>query len=351
MPAPMLTPGFAPNGVHGYAALIIDAADRAPEAVLPPRHVRAAVDSSVLMSRLTTDVILRVLLGTPGRGEAEGVMHATQVHSRCAMREHVLARNVARCVAAARMAREAPGGAVPRAATDRGAAGDLPGRLLEARDEETGQALSDAEVHDQCMVMFQAGHETSATALLWWCWLMASHPEAQQQAHREVQQVLAGRAAQPGDLPALDWLGASLKEAMRLYPPAAGLMSRRVVKPTALGDCALPAGALLRITPWIIHRDPRWFADPEKFRPQRFVSTAEPPERGSWLPFGVGPRRCIGQHLAMREMTLVAAMLLQRFEIEPIAGEPAPSPQMHVTLRPMAPLRLRLRARRSTADQ
>jgi cytochrome P450 len=229
--------------------------------------------------------------------------------------------------------------------------GDLLGMLLEASDEETGLALSDTEVHDQCMVIFQAGHETSATALLWWCWLMASHPEAQQQAHHEVQQVLAGRMAQPADLPALDWLGASLKEAMRLYPPAAGLMSRRVVKPINLGDWDVPAGALLRITPWIIHRDARWFADPEQFRPQRFVRTAEPPERGSWLPFGVGPRVCIGQHFAMLEMTLVAAMLLQRFEIEPIAGEPAPRPQMNVTLRPTAPLRLRLRTRRSTADQ
>jgi cytochrome P450 len=119
-------------------------------------------------------------------------------------------------------------------------------------------------------------------------------------------------------------------------------MSRRVVEPLHLGEWTLPAGALLRITPWVIQRDARWFPEPEAFRPERFVAAAEPPPRGAWMPFGTGPRVCIGQHFAMLEMTLVAALLLQRYELLTVPGEAPPEPEFNVTLRPRKPLRLRL---------
>lgn len=120
-------------------------------------------------------------------------------------------------------------------------------------------------------------------------------------------------------------------------------MSRRVLRPLRLGAWTVPAGALRRITPAVIHRDPRWFPEPETFRPGRFVAGATPPPRGAWLPFGTGPRVCIGQHFAMLEMTLMAALLLKRYELRTVEDAAPPEPEFQVTLRPRMPLRLPLR--------
>jgi cytochrome P450 len=161
----------------------------------------------------------------------------------------------------------------------------------------------------------------------------------------ELQAVLGGRAATPADLPALDWLMASLKEAMRLFPPIAALMTRRVRRSVQLGPWMVPAGALLRLTPWVLHHDPRWFPEPQAFKPERFTADAEPPPRGAWLPFGTGPRVCMGQHFALLEMGLVAAGLLQRYALAPLPGQAAPVPVLNVTLRPQGEMPLRLSRR------
>jgi cytochrome P450 len=218
--------------------------------------------------------------------------------------------------------------------------------LLSVRDDADGQGLAHPEVLDQCMVMFQAGHETTATALLWWCRLMAEHPEAAQRAQEEVDRVLAGRDPTPADLPALDWLGASLKEAMRLYPPVAVLMSRRTTQDLVLDGWRVARGAILRITPWVLHHDARWFPEPEAFRPQRFTADAEPPPKGAWMPFGTGPRYCIGQFFATLEMTLIAAMLLQRYRMAlPAGSTPRPAAVVAVTLRPATAVHLQFARR------
>ena len=206
--------------------------------------------------------------------------------------------------------------------------------LLALRDESTGEALSAQEVFDQCIVSFQAGHETSATTLLWWTLLMAQHPEAALRAQAEVDAVLQGGTPGPEHLAQLPWLGATLKEALRLYPPIAALMSRRTTAPIALGGVPVPQGAMLRITPWVLHRDARWFAEPDRFVPERFLDGAPPIPRGAWIPFGLGPRVCIGQHFAMLEMTLLAAMLLQRYTVRLPVGGAVGAPRFQVTLRP-----------------
>lgn len=356
----MLMPGFTPRRVQGYAALMTAAARKVLDAAVPLQRPDAEVDIGSLMSRLTMDVILRTLFSTPDHGESRDAARATQVLSRSAMREMFWPMTLPDWLPlpgkrAKRWALRTLHGLVSRHIERREAPhpghapqDDLLAMLLAATDDETGQRLSATEVHDQCMVMFQAGHETSATALLWWAWLMACNPAAQRLAHEEVQTVVGTREPEAADTPALDWLSASLREAMRLYPPVGALMSRRVVKPLRLGKWNLPTGALLRITPWVIQRDARWFAGPETFRPQRFLSSAEPPPRGSWLPFGTGPRVCMGQHFAMLEMTMVAAMLLQRYEIQAAPGAPVPQPEVNVTLRPAAPVRLRLLRRSAT---
>lgn len=358
----MLAPGFLPRRVQGYAALMVDAARGALDAALPADRDEAEQPVEALFNALTMDVILRTLFSSRAPGVARAAADATQVLSRAAMQEmfwpfslpawlplpHQIAKRRAGAVLhglidAQIAARHAlPAGQAP---TD-----DLLAMLLAVRDED-GSGLSAAELHDQCLVMFQAGHETSATALLWWSWLMATHPEAAARARDEVDTVLAGRDPGPADLAALPWLGATLKEAMRLYPPVAALMSRRVVRPFTLAGRPVPAGTVLRITPWVIQRDARWFPEPEAFRPERFLGAEAERPRSAWMPFGVGPRVCIGQHFALLEMTLVAALLLQRCTLHPPEGAGAPVPRMHVTLRPAGPLRLRLRRRPAAPPQ
>lgn len=348
----MLMPGFTPRRVQGYAALMTAAARSVLDAAVPDGAPQAELDVAALMTRLTMDVILRTLFSRPDAGESRDAARATRVLSRSATREMFWPMTLPDWLPlpgkrAKRQGLRTLHGLVRRHIEERRALpfaqapqDDLLAMLLAVRDE-SGQGLSDTELRDQCLVMFQAGHDTSATALLWWSWLMASHPAAQQKAHREVQAVLGQREPGAADLPALDWLRASLEEAMRLYPPIGALMSRRVVRPLQLGPWTLPAGALLRITPWVIQRDARWFPEPQAFRPERFAAGAAAPPRGAWMPFGTGPRVCIGQHFAMLEMTLVAALLLQRYELQPVPAEGDPQPEFNVTLRPTHGLRLR----------
>jgi cytochrome P450 len=353
----MLAPGFLPRRVQGYATLMVDAAKEALDTALPPDGAESVQPMEEMFNALTMDVIMRTLFSSRAPALARAAADATQVLSRHAMQEmfwpaslpdwlplpHKIAKRRALAVLkslidsqiAARLARPAH-----EAPTD-----DLLATLLAVRDDDGG-SLSPSEVHDQCMVMFQAGHETSATALLWWSWLMASHPDAASCARREVDSVLQGRQSTPADTQALPYLSATLKEAMRLYPPIAAVLTRRVTRPFDLNGRTVSAGTLLRITPWIIQRDARWFPDPERFEPERFLAGTQAAPRSAWMPFGVGPRVCIGQHFAMLEMTLVAAMLLQRCTLHLVPAEAEPSPRLFVTLRPAAPLKLRLRRRR-----
>ena len=350
----MLMPAFTPKRVSGYATLMRSAASAALDTALPTGASEVLVPMDALFSHMTMDVILRTLFSHAGTAaETQAASMATQTLSESAMREmfrpltlpdwlplpgkaakrhalHTLRALVGQHI---RQRQDAP----PTAEGQ-----DLLSRLLALRDEETGEALSETEVFDQCMVSFQAGHETTATALLWWSRLLAEHPVVAQRIHAELEQVLVGRDPTPEDLPSLVLLGASLKEAMRLYPPVAAILIRRTTCDIQLGGWPIPRGALLRITPWVLHRDARWFEQPETFRPERCLPNAAPPTRGAWMPFGAGPRVCIGQHFAMLEMTLVAAMLLQRYRLVLPAGAPPCEPEMNVTLRPRGGVKLLL---------
>ena len=352
----MLQAGFTPRRVSGYAQLMCAAAIEGLDDALAPGEHEALVDMDALFTRVTMDVILRTLFSSPAARDTGDAAAAVQVLSQAAMREmfwpvtlpdwlplpgkaakrralRTLRQLVGRHIAARRSV-------VPQAPRD-----DLLGMLLELRDEVTGSALSPAEVFDQCMVSFQAGHETTATALLWWVRLLAEHPGAAQQARLEVDQALAGRQPGAADLPALPWLTATLKEAMRLYPPVPALMTRRVTRDLPVGEYVVPRGAMIRITPYVIQRDPRLFEQPQAFRPDRFMPGAPQPARGAWLPFGTGPRVCLGQHFALLEMTLVAALLVQRYEWALPAGAPPSEPVLNVTLRPRGGASLLLKRR------
>lgn len=350
----MLHPAFTPRHVGGLAGLMATAAGRALDDALP-RGDGALVDIEALMTRLTMDVIFRALFGQAAdRNEAEAAAWAIQALSRRAFREMFWpltlpdwlplpgkaqkrrALRVLHGTVAAQIDGRRCRGAPPE--------GDLLGLLLAAQDE-SASGPTKQEIHDQCLVVFQAGHETTATALAWWSRLVAEHPDVSARLCAEVDEVLGDRTPGSEDIPRLVFLNATLHEAMRLYPPVAALMGRRALRPMTLGDWTLPSGTLLRLTPWVIHRDPRWFPDPDAFRPERFLPGAAAPRKGSYMPFGAGPRVCLGQHFALLEMGIVAAMLLQRCTLVVPTGEPRPEPQLQVTLRPRGGIRLFLQPR------
>jgi cytochrome P450 len=352
----MLMPAFSPKRVAGYAGLMGEAAASALERALPAGAVTGEVGMDALFSRVAMDVILRTLFGQQLEGEAEAAIEATRVMGETGMREMFfpitlpdwlpLPGKVAKR-RAMRTLRGLVGGHIQRrrALPDAAQGNDLLSRLLALRDEETGEALSEQELFDQCIVSFQAGHETTATALLWWSRLLAAHPQAAARAGEEVDAVLAGRVPGAEDAAALPFLTATLKEAMRLYPPIAALMTRRTTREITVGGWTIAAGTLLYVTPWVLHRDRRWWPQPSEFRPERFLPGAPEVPRGAYIPFGVGPRVCLGQHFAMLEMVIVAAMLLQRYEMELLPGAVELEPVLNVTLRPKGGVRLKLRRR------
>jgi len=195
------------------------------------------------------------------------------------------------------------------------------------------------------MTTFLAGHATTAETLTWWAWCMAANPKAQATARAEVEHVLEGASPTADSLRILRFLTQTLEETMRLYPVAPLLFTRRLTAPVSLGHWNLPVGTLVAIPVQVIHHDPRWYPEPLAFLPQRFAPEAPAIPRGAFLPFGTGPRVCLGQNLAMAEMTVIAAMILQRFSLSVPHGMLPPQPTMKVTLRPGIPLNLKVAAR------
>lgn len=220
--------------------------------------------------------------------------------------------------------------------TDHRAAGDDQGDLLSAlmqvQDEETGERMSDQQVRDELMTMFIAGHETSALALTWALIELARHPDAEASLRAEVDSVLAGRLPTADDLPNLPYTAMVIKEALRLYPPAS-FISRQPAGNIDFMGVKLPKLAVITIMPYIIHRDPRWFERPDEFMPERFAGEFEKQlPKCAYMPFGTGPRICIGNGFAMLEMQLVLAAIIQRYQVSMTPGQPEIKPVLGLTL-------------------
>lgn len=187
---------------------------------------------------------------------------------------------------------------------------DVLGRLLSISDSN-GNKLTKNEVRDECLSLLIAGHVTTAASLTWWAIHMAQYPEAQKIAAKEL---VEWRKEFPGNsisAEALPYLAATLKESMRLRPAAAVLLSRVSTVDTQIGPYEIPAGSVLRMLPAVLHLDSRWFIDAEQFKPERFLNHDKFP-KGAYLPYGVGPRICIGLHLANSELLNLAASLLEK---------------------------------------
>jgi cytochrome P450 len=211
---------------------------------------------------------------------------------------------------------------------------DLLGMMLEMRDADTGEGLSDLQARDEVVTIFFAGHETTAATLSWAFYLLSQHPEVEERLRAELRSVLNGRVPGFADLPKLTYMQQVIHEVLRLYP-AAYLFAREAILDDVLDGYRIPAQTLIFISPFVGHRDPKYWPDPERFDPERFTpeQVAGRP-RHVYYPFGEGPHVCIGNSFALMEMQLILAMALQRFRLRLIPGHP-------VALKPEATLRPR----------
>ena len=225
--------------------------------------------------------------------------------------------------------------------------GDLLSMLMAARDED-GTRMSDKQLRDEVLTFLLAGHETTALTLTWTWHLLAQHPEVEQKLHDELDRLLSGRLPQFSDLPALTYTERVIKESMRLYPPAWSL-ARTVVSDFELHGYRIPSGANVVMSQWIMHRNPTYFADPEKFDPDRWLpERSQKLPRFAYYPFGGGPRQCIGASFAMMEAALLLATIAQRFRLNTVPEHPVvPIPSF--TLRPKYGIKMTIQARQRSA--
>ena len=228
--------------------------------------------------------------------------------------------------------------------TKGGETGDVLSMLLLAQVDDDGSPMSVRQIHDEVLTLLLAGHETTALALSWTWYLLAQHSDAEAAVHEELQTVLGRRLPTAEDLPQLHYTRMVLSEALRLYPPA-WLMTRRAREEVEIGDYRFPRGTFFLISPYITHRDSRYFTNPEAFVPTRWATTPDTsPPRYAYFPFGGGPRQCLGEGFAWMEGLLVLATLAQTWRMRLVPDHPV-EPIALVTLRPKYGIHVQLERR------
>jgi cytochrome P450 len=210
---------------------------------------------------------------------------------------------------------------------------DLLQDLLTTQDEADGTGLTDRELRDQVMTLLLAGHETTATLLTWTWYLLSKHPGVARRLTAELDRVLGGRVPGTEALPALEYTEMVLEESLRLYPPI-WIISRKAIAEDTIGAYRVPAGTVVVLSQYAMHRHPHYWENPAGFDPQRFtLHRSAERHRYAYFPFGGGPRLCIGADLAMMEAQLILATISQRYRLDLVPGHPV-EPEPLITLRP-----------------
>ncbi len=332
----LMQPAFHRARVETYAEAMV----RHGEAAASSWEHGQRMDLAAALSALTLDIAAETLFGADLSGE-ESAQVAAAMSSFAAWyhrTQHPLGPLLQRLPT--RISRDFKAGKGDLAAiVDRliaarregGDRGDILSMLVFARDEQDGRAMSEDHIRDEAVTLLIAGHETTAAALTWAVWLLSRHPEALARVEAEVD-ALEGPPTL-AELPRLAYCRGVLGEALRLYPPSFAL-PRQAVKPLTIGGWRIPAGALVMTSPWVTHRDPRWWPEPLAFKPERWAPEAKGDRpRHAFIAFGGGARVCIGEAFAWMEGTLLLATLLRRWRLRPDATEPPPL-DTTFTLRP-----------------
>lgn len=221
---------------------------------------------------------------------------------------------------------------------------DMLDRLLIARDAESGQGMSEAQLRDEIVTLLLAGHETTGTAIAWTLYLLSQHTEIEARLVAELDSVLSGAQATSSDLARLPYLKQVMQESLRLYPPIWAL-ARKNTEQIELGGYRIPPNQYIVMPVYVLHRHPDYWSDPEKFDPDRFAPQREASRHSyCYLPFSAGPRTCIGANMAMLEIQLILAQVLQRFRVIPVPGHPVDA-VAEITFKPRYGLAVTVAAR------
>lgn len=350
----LVQPAFQPRRFAEYAKTIVGITQQLIDSWKPSieKDGSAQIDTNEVMTSLTLQVICKTLFDVDSTQDAQGIAKAVADLSEVAFYEMQAPIRLPdwwptsfyrRKKAAIKTLDEFVWRIIRERRAEGRDHGDLLSMLLAAVDEEgDGGKLNDKQVRDESMTLMLAGHDTTAAALDWVWYSIARLPEVAAKCQAEVDAVLSGNEPTVADVPKLKYVEATIKEALRLYPPAIGVFLRQATENTVIGGYEVPRGSLVGLSSFVTQRDPRWFADPESFNPDRFLSPATEVPSGAYFPFGMGARVCIGQGFAMTEMILIVASVLQRCHVT--LAKPGQNPGMFVymALRPKEALPLKI---------
>ena len=339
----LVQPAFHRDRLAGYGAVMVERAALVRDQWKPGQ----SFDVLQEMMRLTLAIVAKTLFSTEVDSEADEIgLALTEVFSLFEIIllpfSEILEKLPLPAVRRFKRARQRLDETIYRLIAERRAnprdTGDLLSMLLLASDEEGSGGMSDEQVRDEALTLFLAGHETTADALTWTWYLLSQNPRAEAAFHAELDQVLGARLPSFADLPQLRYTEAVFAEALRLYPPAWGI-GRRALEDYPVGDFLIPARSVALMSPYVVHRDPRWFPDPLAFRPERWLAEDTSRPKFAYFPFGGGARVCIGERFAWMEGTLLLAAIGQRWRLR---LEPGHRVETHarITLRPKHGMRM-----------
>jgi enediyne biosynthesis protein E7 len=334
----MMQPMFHRRVITEFASLI----DAANERFIARWEAQAArgeiVNLTDEMSELTLEIVLRSIFGTdldrlaqqPGGNPFEVVTKEQGRNLQFAFKFRSLTKLVAELVRRRRERQEEHF--------------DYVGMLMNARDKDTGNAMQERELIDEVMTLVVAGHETTASALNWTWYLLSQHPEVEARLHAEIDATAEVAAPSLAQMEALAYTQQVVNEALRLYPPG-WLLSRRSIQPDVLSGFEIAAGTNVLLPLYLLHRHPRYWRDPDAFRPERFDAEheAERP-RFAYMPFAAGPRHCIGETFALYEMLMHLYKVARRYRLVHVPDMPLEL-EAQINLRTKYPLHMRLERR------
>jgi cytochrome P450 len=334
----MMQPSFHRRVIDQFSALIGEVNNKFAARWAEKAQRREAVNLSDDTSELTLEIVLRSIFGTDlarlekqfGANPFEVVAKEQNRDLKFAFRFRSLTKLVAELIERRRREPEEHF--------------DFLNMLMASRDRETDQAMNDKELIDEVLTLIVAGHETTAAALTWTWYLISEHPEVQAQLQEEADRTGTDQALSLGAAESLAFTHQVIQEALRLYPPG-WLITRRTLEADELGGYPIAPRTDVFISPYMLHRHPAFWSEPEEFKPERFAGIdAEERHRFSYIPFAVGPRHCIGENIAMFEMLVHVHAMSRRFRLTRAGAEPIEL-EAQINLRPRSNLMMTVEAR------
>jgi cytochrome P450 len=343
-------PVFQQKRIAGYGKIMVDYTEQ----ILSGWESGKVLDIHAEMMGLTLNIVMKCIFDQDvSEGEAKDVAHALDVTMdwfESKRKQNFLVwewfprpENIRYRNAIAKMD-ESIYNLIAQKRQNPGEGTDLLSMLMEAKDEDDGSSMDDKQLRDEVATLMLAGHETTANALSWTWMLLAQNPQCDRKLTEELQYVLNGRSPTVADLPKLRYTEQIVKESLRLYPPVS-IFGREAVADYTLDNYCIPAGCVVTISQWVMHRHPAYFDCPEDFIPERWENNLEKSlPRGVYIPFGDGPRICIGKGFAMMEAVLMLATIAQKYRLSLVEDYPI-VPQPSITLRPEEGIQVQLHQR------